>query len=106
MTIIMNSSLLSIVFSVSKMNMDQNKLIYNANGLIIFYMRYSIYRFSYFLLEFVGDALAFVDIDTDAFSQHKFHGSRVRQPHHHLKDQVDSLVSRCDTVQVNRVMDG
>ena len=42
------------------------------------------YRFDHALLEAVSDALALVDVDTDALAQHELHGGGVTEAHDNL----------------------
>jgi len=56
--------------------------------------------------ESVSNTLTFVDIDTDSFTKYKLHGGRVAQLYNHFDYEINSLIGRCDTVQMYWVMHG
>ena len=49
------------------------------------------YRFDHALLEAVSDALAFVDVDTDALAQHELHRGGVTEAHDNLPTDGHSV---------------
>jgi len=54
--------------------------------------------------EFFRDALALIDVDADALTEDDLHGSRMTQLDYRLEDQVDTLVIRGHSIQVNRIV--
>ena len=59
-----------------------------------------------FFLDFLGNGLSLDNIEADSFPEDDVHGGRVGEPHHHLDDEVSSLIDLGQPVQINRVVYG
>ena len=59
------------------------------------------YRFADLAAQLVGNALTLVDVDTDAFAKDKFHRGRVTELNNNLHYQINTLVVRRHSVEMN-----